>query len=57
MKTTTTTTRVSNSTQQTQAQDLLSNLMHLADRTDGLDFDAALSMAHYHYEAETAPDA
>ena len=34
--------------------DLLCDLMHWCDRNDS-DFDAALSTAQMHYEAETAP--
>ncbi len=37
----------------TQVQDLLCDLMHLADRTDGLDFAESLTGAQWHYEAET----
>jgi hypothetical protein len=37
----------------TQVQDLLCDLMHYADRTDGLDFAEALTGASWHYEAET----
>lgn len=40
----------------TQLQDLLTNLRHMADRTEGLDFDDALLMAQEHYEAETAAE-
>ncbi len=37
----------------TQVQDLLCDLMHYADRTDGLDFAESLTGAQWHYEAET----
>jgi hypothetical protein len=37
----------------TQVQDLLCDLMHLADRINGLDFAEALTGAQWHYEAET----
>jgi hypothetical protein len=35
--------------------DLLCDLMHWSDRND-YDFEAALSRARWHYEAETMPD-
>lgn len=35
--------------------DFLADLMHWCDRNEG-DFDAAMSRARYHYEAETTAD-
>jgi hypothetical protein len=40
---------------ETALGDLLCDLMHWCDRNDS-DFDASLSTARMHYEAETAPE-
>ena len=37
--------------------DMLADLMHLADRVPGLDFEAALETGQLHYAAETEDDA
>lgn len=37
-------------------QDLLCNLMHLADRTEGMDFADSLEQARRHYAEETAAE-
>lgn len=48
--------RVTGTDDEDRLGDLLCDLMHWCDRND-LDFDAALSRARMHYEAETTPEA
>jgi hypothetical protein len=48
--------RITGTDDEDSVADLLCDLMHWCDRDD-VDFDAALSSARMHYEAETAPEA
>ena len=47
--------RVASADDEDTLGDLLCDLMHWSDRNN-LDFDAALSRAQMHYEAETTPE-